>query len=348
MDRLFLSSKRRPAPDLNGRQTIRRRFADEILGFFSAGKALRAGVRTEEFRELALKASRVATGRSRGMRCGPSFGAGRRKVFSGAANLRVWIVGMSVLNRRDHIAQPVPGARDPSAPRPAEAITVAYLATTRARDLLVVPVCGDQPIEGWLGVLDPMLYPPDEARRRSGPAPCCPRFGDESVVERGPEGRPPANGSVRPGLHCPKADGPGVVWWDPAVLSLDSRLPLARGGLHRDQRFVGERNRQGSGRDVRVRRGLPGSTAARSRDVRNERAEALIQPPRRIPEPMSCVRAPRNKLDMRVSDTGPSLTCALYTKEVGCAGHDTTRCVLGTLPMRWHVRTAICGGQHER
>jgi ATP-dependent exoDNAse (exonuclease V) beta subunit len=102
-----------------------------------------------------------------------------------------------------------------------EAIRVAYVATTRARDLLVVPVCGDQPIDGWLGVLDPMLYPLDNARRRSVSAPRCPMFGDDSVVERGPEGRPPAHGSVRPGLHHPKADGPGVVWWDPAALSLD-------------------------------------------------------------------------------------------------------------------------------
>jgi ATP-dependent exoDNAse (exonuclease V) beta subunit len=102
-----------------------------------------------------------------------------------------------------------------------EAIRVAYVAATRARDLLVVPVCGDQPIDGWLGVLDPMLYPPDDARRRSGPAPCCPTFGDDSVVERGPQGHPPALGSVRPGLHHPKADGPGVVWWDPAALSLE-------------------------------------------------------------------------------------------------------------------------------
>jgi len=102
-----------------------------------------------------------------------------------------------------------------------EAIRVTYVATTRARDLLVVPVCGDQPIEGWLGVLDPMLYPPDDARRQSGSAPCCPMFGDDSVVERGPEGRPPAQGPVRPGLHHPKPDGPGVVWWDPAALSLE-------------------------------------------------------------------------------------------------------------------------------
>ena len=41
-----------------------------------------------------------------------------------------------------------------------EAIRVAYVAATRARDLLVAPVCGDQRIEGWLTVLDPVLYPP--------------------------------------------------------------------------------------------------------------------------------------------------------------------------------------------
>jgi ATP-dependent helicase/nuclease subunit A len=103
----------------------------------------------------------------------------------------------------------------------AEAIRVAYVAVTRARDLLVVPTCGDQPIEGWLQVLDPMLYPPDGARRQSGPAPDCPIFGDDSVLEREPKGDPPALGSVRPGLHHPIADGPSVVWWDPAALSLD-------------------------------------------------------------------------------------------------------------------------------
>jgi ATP-dependent exoDNAse (exonuclease V) beta subunit len=102
-----------------------------------------------------------------------------------------------------------------------EAIRVAYVAATRARDLLVVPACGDQPIEGWLGVFDPMLYPQDGARRQSGPAPCCPTFGDDSVIERGPQGSPPVHGSVRPGLHRPIATGPPVVWWDPAALSLE-------------------------------------------------------------------------------------------------------------------------------
>jgi ATP-dependent exoDNAse (exonuclease V) beta subunit len=47
----------------------------------------------------------------------------------------------------------------------AEAIRIAYVAATRARDLLVVPACGDQPIEGWVEVLDPVLYTPDDSRR---------------------------------------------------------------------------------------------------------------------------------------------------------------------------------------
>jgi ATP-dependent exoDNAse (exonuclease V) beta subunit len=103
----------------------------------------------------------------------------------------------------------------------AEAIRVAYVATTRARDLLVVPACGDQPIEGWFEILDSVLYPPENARRNSRPAPGCPAFGEESVLERGRKGKPPVAGSVRPGLHMPVPDGAPVVWWDPAVLALE-------------------------------------------------------------------------------------------------------------------------------
>ena len=58
---------------------------------------------------------------------------------------------------------------------------------------MVVPACGDEPIEGWFKVLNPVLYPTEDARRRSQPAPGCPAFGEESVLERGPRGnRPPA------------------------------------------------------------------------------------------------------------------------------------------------------------
>lgn len=102
----------------------------------------------------------------------------------------------------------------------AEAVRVAYVAATRARDLLVVPTCGDEPIEGWFEALNPVLYPVDAARRNSVPAPGCPAFGEESILDRGPRGRPPLSGSVRPGLHTRESDGMSVAWWDPAALNL--------------------------------------------------------------------------------------------------------------------------------
>jgi ATP-dependent exoDNAse (exonuclease V) beta subunit len=103
----------------------------------------------------------------------------------------------------------------------AEAIRTAYVAATRARDLLILPVCGDQPIEGWLEVLNPALYPLHNARQNSDLALGCPTFGEDSVLDRGPKGIPPASGPVRPGLHRPIADGPPVAWWDPSKLRLD-------------------------------------------------------------------------------------------------------------------------------
>ena len=48
----------------------------------------------------------------------------------------------------------------------AEAVRLAYVAATRARELLVAPVCGDRSIDGWLEVLNPTLYPPDEGKRQ--------------------------------------------------------------------------------------------------------------------------------------------------------------------------------------
>ena len=43
----------------------------------------------------------------------------------------------------------------------AEAIgSPTYVAATRARELLVVPTCGDEPIQGWFEVLDPFFIPP--------------------------------------------------------------------------------------------------------------------------------------------------------------------------------------------
>jgi ATP-dependent helicase/nuclease subunit A len=103
----------------------------------------------------------------------------------------------------------------------AEAVRLAYVAATRARDLLVAPVCGDQSIDGWLEVLNPALYPLDATKRRSDPIPGCATFGEESVLDRGAKGVAPSGGSVRPGLHKPRVGGHAVAWWDPSALTLD-------------------------------------------------------------------------------------------------------------------------------
>jgi ATP-dependent exoDNAse (exonuclease V) beta subunit len=99
----------------------------------------------------------------------------------------------------------------------AEGVRIAYVAATRARDLLVVPAIGDNPLDGWLEPLDRAIYPERKERRASQPAPGCPPFGEASVIPRAQD-RPdlPAT-SVRPGLHRFAAPGHEVVWWDPMV-----------------------------------------------------------------------------------------------------------------------------------
>ena len=53
----------------------------------------------------------------------------------------------------------------------AEGVRVAYVAATRARDLLVVPVCGDEERDGWLSPLNKAVYPPrDQYRERAARA----------------------------------------------------------------------------------------------------------------------------------------------------------------------------------
>jgi ATP-dependent helicase/nuclease subunit A len=104
----------------------------------------------------------------------------------------------------------------------AEAVRLTYVAATRARDLLVIPTCGDRPLEGWLEVLNPALLPVDDAKRQSEPVPGAPNFGEDSVVDRGPRGMTPDGGSVRPGLHRPRAGTHTVAWWDPNVLALET------------------------------------------------------------------------------------------------------------------------------
>jgi len=112
----------------------------------------------------------------------------------------------------------------------AEGVRVAYVAATRARDLVVVPAIGDDPTPGggpsieaewWVAPLYPAIYPSEERRRKPRPAERCPRFGIDSVFER-PDHAPADETNVRPGAH---GFGIGdkayrVVWWDPCALEL--------------------------------------------------------------------------------------------------------------------------------
>ncbi|MFY9573342.1 MAG: UvrD-helicase domain-containing protein [Blastocatellia bacterium] len=105
-----------------------------------------------------------------------------------------------------------------------EAARVLYVAATRARDLLVVTAVGDERREGWLGTLDPAIYPPikESFKPETNHPPGCPEFGPDNVAFRPSNGlRKP--GSVTPGLHRPEAGEHTVVWWDPSLLELNKQ-----------------------------------------------------------------------------------------------------------------------------
>jgi ATP-dependent exoDNAse (exonuclease V) beta subunit len=105
----------------------------------------------------------------------------------------------------------------------AEGVRVAYVAATRARDLLVIPAVGDEERPGWLGPLNKAVYPPRDKRRNKAAGPGCPLFaGDSTVLERPPDYGGAADDSVRPGLHSPQSGAHQLVWWDPLALQLEA------------------------------------------------------------------------------------------------------------------------------
>jgi ATP-dependent exoDNAse (exonuclease V) beta subunit len=107
----------------------------------------------------------------------------------------------------------------------AEGIRLAYVAATRARDLLVVPGVGDGPFQkGWVRPLNRALYPPREMRQSPTTARGVPLFkGKDTVLpEARPDGQQPDASTVRPGAYelVDPASGASytVVWWDPLLL----------------------------------------------------------------------------------------------------------------------------------
>ena len=115
----------------------------------------------------------------------------------------------------------------------AEGVRLAYVAATRARDLLVVPALRDAAWDGgWFGPLNRALYPPVGSRRSAGRGPGCPAFQSKDSVLQRPNDETAGIGTVCPGLHtfegrlnAPSGGegGYSVAWWDPAALKLDQK-----------------------------------------------------------------------------------------------------------------------------
>jgi ATP-dependent helicase/nuclease subunit A len=121
----------------------------------------------------------------------------------------------------------------------AEGTRVAYVAATRARDLLVIPAVGDEERGGWIEPLNGAIYPPMEMRRQQLQPPGCVEFKSKDSVLVRPSGSAGAS-TVCPGLHLRKADDSvfpefSVVWWDPRALKLGAEAPL---GIRRPELIV--------------------------------------------------------------------------------------------------------------
>jgi ATP-dependent helicase/nuclease subunit A len=118
----------------------------------------------------------------------------------------------------------------------AEGVRLAYVAATRARDLLVVPALGDTAWEGgWFSPLNRALYPPIASRRSAARAPNCPAFKSKDSVLQRPDDETAGPGTVCPGSHSFAEAGYSVVWWDPATLVLGAKPPF---GVRRGELIV--------------------------------------------------------------------------------------------------------------
>src|SRR6185503_12249655 len=123
----------------------------------------------------------------------------------------------------------------------AEGVRLAYVAATRARDLLVVPVLGDDAWDGgWFSPLNRAIYPPVATRRQAERGPKCPVFKSKDSVLQRPNDEPFGSSTVCPGQHT-FGEGEGsyaVVWWEPGPgggLDLDKKPTF---GVRREDLIV--------------------------------------------------------------------------------------------------------------
>jgi ATP-dependent exoDNAse (exonuclease V) beta subunit len=120
----------------------------------------------------------------------------------------------------------------------AEGVRLAYVAATRARDLLIVPAVGDGPYaKGWIRPLNRALYPPRQMWQSPSPARGVPLFkGKQTIMPDARADGQPVDDTIRPGtylLNDPESGEPySVVWWDPLLLQ---HAPDDARGLRREE-----------------------------------------------------------------------------------------------------------------
>ncbi|HEX4915714.1 MAG TPA: 3'-5' exonuclease, partial [Vicinamibacterales bacterium] len=211
----------------------------------------------------------------------------------------------------------------------AEGVRLAYVAATRARDILVVPAIGDGPYqEGWLRPLNHGLYPPRDRRQSPSPARGVPLFkGKDTVLPDGrADGQQPDESTVRPGAYTLveplSAAEYTVVWWDPLLLDAP---PKNTRGLRREDLIsldanpadvARDRARYDGWRDQRERAQLAGAIPSATAKTATEIVKQANQTPGAIP-------------DVAVEDAGGYIEARPSGKRFGTLVH----AVLATLPL---------------
>jgi ATP-dependent helicase/nuclease subunit A len=158
----------------------------------------------------------------------------------------------------------------------AEGQRLAYVAATRARDVLIVPAIGDEVYDGgWLDPLMPAVYPSLGDRRKPAAAVGCPAFPSKDTVLTRPDGDPARTTTVAPGsfsfsgssvagspVPSPESRSPSeylVTWWDPRVLALDAGSSF---GLRRDDLIAKDGDPAGSSQRLAAYRQWQSARAA--------------------------------------------------------------------------------------
>jgi ATP-dependent helicase/nuclease subunit A len=127
------------------------------------------------------------------------------------------LLGCAPLELREHEADEVAAER-------AEADRLAYVAATRASDLIVVTAIGTQVWEnGWLAPMSEALYPASQNWIHPRKYPTF--NGQRTVLDTPSKGG--AVPSVMPGWHKPARGSHEVLWFDPLLISEEP--PLAAG-----------------------------------------------------------------------------------------------------------------------